>query len=99
MNKSKRSKKNKRGGGGCSTGFRFDYSDNVTNGTPSLVKYDTCQNGGKRSKGKKRRVLKSKKKIDKKKVDLIINKLCASLKKKCTPKYKRILKKIVVNNL
>ena len=82
MNKSRRSKKNKRGGGGCSTGYRFDYSNNVTDGVPSLVKYETCQNGGKRSKGKKRRALKSKKKIDAKKVDLIINKLCASLKKK-----------------
>lgn len=93
-----RSLKNKRGGG-CSTGYRWDYANPVANGTPSLVKVENCQNGGKRSKRASVKRTKRVKKIDEKKVEIIINKLCKSLKRKCTPKYKRLLKKIVVNNM
>ena len=60
------------------------------------------QSGGKKTKrvrSKKRRSRKRTKKIDEKKLNLIIDKLCASIKRKCTPKYRKLLKKIVVNNL
>ena len=51
--------------------------------------------GGKHVKGKKSQ----KKKVDEKKVDEIINRLCKSIKRKCTPKYKKLLKKIVIRNI
>jgi len=100
MKSKSKSVKNKRGGGGCSTGYRWDFSNQVTNGTPSLIKVENCQSGGKRSK-KRASVKRTKrgKKLDEKKVEIIINKLCKSLKRKCTPKYKQLLKKIVVNNM
>ena len=99
MKSRSKSLKNKRGGG-CSTGYRWDYDNPIANGTPSLIKVENCQSGGKRSK-KRSSVKRTKRnrKIDEKKVEIIINKLCKSLKRKCTPKYKQLLKKIVVNNM
>jgi hypothetical protein len=93
--KSKRVK-NKRGGG-CSTGFRYDYNNPVADGVPSIVKVENCQSGG----AKKRRSVKklTPVKVNDKKLNLIIRKLCSSMKKKCTPKYRKLLKKIVVNNM
>ena len=38
-------------------------------------------------------------KVDEKKVDEIINVLCKSIKRKCTPKYRGLLKKIVIKNM
>tara|TARA_B110000027_G_C16028546_1_gene259692 strand:+ start:345 stop:704 length:360 start_codon:yes stop_codon:yes gene_type:complete len=34
-----------------------------------------------------------------KKVELIIESICKSMKSKCTPKYKKILRKLVVKNM
>jgi hypothetical protein len=90
--KSKRVK-NKRGGG-CSTGFRYDYSKTITDGVPRLITVEGCQSGG----AKKRRSVK-KRPPDEQKINLIIRKLCSSMQKKCTPKYRKLLKKIVVNNM
>jgi hypothetical protein len=102
---SKHNKTIKRGGG-CSTGYRMNFGDILGDKFPSLEKYETCQSGGKKYRSRsinRKRLNKPKarktKKIDKKKLDTIINKLCASLKRKCTPKYKRLLKKIVINNM
>ena len=38
-------------------------------------------------------------KLDNKQVDKIINTLCKSIKRKCTPKYKKLLKQIVMKNM
>ena len=68
------------------------------------------QNGGYKKKqsrskkaGKAKKVVKGKKsqkkKVDEKKVDQIIDRLCKSIKRKCTPKYKKLLKKIVIKNM
>ena len=48
---------------------------------------------------KKTSVPKNKTKTKKKKVDLIIETICKSMKSKCTPKYKKILRKLVVKNM
>ena len=40
-----------------------------------------------------------KKKISKKKLDMVIDKLCSKMKRRCTPKYKSLLKKIVMKHL
>ena len=37
--------------------------------------------------------------VDDKKVEAIIEKLCESIKRKCTPKYKKILKELVVKHM
>lgn len=40
-----------------------------------------------------------KKKLSKKKVEFIIDRLCKNMKKKCTPKYRKLLKEIVIKNM
>lgn len=63
-----------------------------------------CHSGGGKKKSKKARPAQRKsttKRLSRKKVkqvEEIINKLCKSMKK-CTPKYKRVLKKIVIENM
>ena len=39
------------------------------------------------------------KSVTKKNVDVIIENICKSMKRKCTPKYKKILRKLVVKNM
>ena len=41
----------------------------------------------------------SSKKISQKRLNLVIDKLCSKMKRRCTPKYKSLLKKIVMNHL
>ena len=58
----------------------------------------------KKRKKKQKRTLKrvpsKRKKVMKtKKVDLIIETICKNMKSKCTPKYKKILRKLVVKNM
>jgi hypothetical protein len=97
--------KNKRGGAMCRpSGYTFSPAHELGPGQAGRIPfYPFCsQSGGKKTKrasSKKRRSRKRTKKIDEKKLNLIIDKLCASIKRKCTPKYRKLLKKIVVNNL
>lgn len=94
-------------GGGCGN---MTIIGELAPGIPQYgVHHDaTCnQAGGAKNKSKKSRSKrpkaksqkKKKAKIDDKKLDLIINNLCKSIKRKCTPKYKKLLKKIVIKNM
>jgi hypothetical protein len=103
--KTNRSKKNntkhsKRGGGGNqSNGSCVNLSWRGNTLGPGIMvheNYDAnCQRGG----NKRRKTRSKKRRVDNKKVELIINQLCKSMKKKCTPKFKTILKKIVIKNM
>lgn len=65
-----------------------------------------CQSGGKAKKAKKASLKKVNKRHNKgrlskkkeQKVNKIINELCRSMKK-CTPKYKKVLKQLVLQNM
>ena len=47
-----------------------------------------------------RRKPKSRKpKMSKKKLDRVIDALCSRMKRRCTPRYKKLLKKIVMKNI
>lgn len=94
--------KNKKGGAKCmSRGYSIVPAPGLGPGFVDRVPF--CdQNGGKKTKrvrSKRKTSRKRTKKIDEKKLNLIIDKLCASIKRKCTPKYRKLLKKIVINNL
>ena len=87
----------------------------IADGVPGYTDIPAgCQKGGsyKRARNKSNRrkkkkkptkkkpsVPKNKTKTKKKKVDLIIETICKSMKSKCTPKYKKILRKLVVKNM
>jgi len=93
--------KQKQKGGGCTS---YAIIGEIAPGIPKYgpFKYD-CQGGGakKRARSVKRKRGKrgSKKKVDEKKVGIIIEKLCKSMKRRCTPKYKKLLKEIVIKNM
>ena len=58
----------------------------------------------KKSKRKQNRTLKRappkrKKAMKTKKIDLIIENICKNMKSKCTPKYRKLLRKLVVKNM
>ena len=103
---SKKMIKNKRGGAmsAYSIGSRDCMASYTKVPDPKLpgetmtIQWPCQQRGGTKKKNQKKRA-KQTKKIDQKKLNLIIDKLCASIKHKCTPKYRKLLKKIVVNNL
>lgn len=102
--KSKKSQK----GGNCGN---YTITGEISPGIPIYGSFESrsCnQRGGSKvrkqlrsnKKGKSRNQSKKRKsKIDDKKIDIIINSLCKSIKRKCTPKYKKLLKTIVVNNM
>ena len=86
----------------------------IADGVPGYTDIPAgCQKGGsyKRARNKSNRRNKNKKQTKKKtrvpktktmktkKVDLIIETICKSMKSKCTPKYKKILRKLVVKNM
>jgi hypothetical protein len=110
MRLSRARSKKMRGGGTCSS-YSMVPSDIPGRMVPqSLGKCnETGQFGGKRSNKKSVRnnrknrkansVKKSKGKLSQKKIDLVIDQLCKNMKRKCTPKYKQLLKQIVVKNL
>ena len=100
--KSKSSQK----GGECGN---FTIVGELSPGIPIYGRHEgaNCSQMGGRAKArakamrskKRGRKPKQTKKIDNKKVDKIIETLCKSIKRKCTPKYKKLLKKIVVKNM
>ena len=82
----------------------------ISPGIPMYGKHESAgcsQRGGKVSRKatrSKKRVNKKQSrkrapKLDNKQVDKIINTLCKSIKRKCTPKYKKLLKQIVMKNM
>jgi hypothetical protein len=106
--KSQRKSKSNQKGGECGN---FTIIGEIAPGIPEygLHQGANCnQNGGAkkksiRSKNTSRKgkmsVKKRLSKVDEKKVDEIINVLCKSIKRKCTPKYRGLLKKIVIKNM
>lgn len=99
--------KSQQKGGECGN---YTIVGELSPGIPIYGKHEgrNCsQRGGKgkvkvsRSKKRVRKQTSRKigKKIDNKKIDKIIETLCKSIKRKCTPKYKKLLKKIVIKNL
>jgi len=81
----------------------------IADGVPGYMDFPHgCQKGGGKKSPKKKKTMKKKqtnkpkkkKRVTKiKKVDLIIETICKSMKSKCTPKYKQILRKLVVKNM
>ena len=65
--------------------------------------------GGKKRRSIKRKTTKRKTtrrkpksrtpKMSKKKLDRVIDALCSRMKRRCTPRYKKLLKKIVMKNI
>lgn len=70
--------------------------------------------GGKKRRSIKRNIMKRKttkrkttrrksnsrkQKMSKKKLDRVIDALCSRMKRRCTPRYKKLLKKIVMKNI
>ena len=107
--KSQRKSKSKQRGGECGN---YTIIGEIAPGIPEygLFQGKNCnQNGGAKKKksmrskntGRKGKMSVKKRgtKIDDKKVDEIINVLCKSIKRKCTPKYRGLLKKIVIKNM
>ena len=86
--------------------YAFAGRDPITGMAHMASVGKNCQKGGriKKRKSKKKNNKSNIKKtrnsrISKKKLDREINVLCSKMNKKCTPKYKSLLKKIVLKNL
>jgi hypothetical protein len=102
--KSQRKLKSSQKGGECGN---YTIVGELSPGVPiyGLHEGKNCsQRGGrvKASRSKKRgrkQSIKRVTKLDNKKVEQIINTLCKSIKRKCTPKYRKLLKEIVIKNM
>jgi len=98
-----------------SCGIGFAGRDTITGMSFMAPVGKNCQRGGKAKRKKRSRKMKTnnsknnknsnknnrsgKKKISKKRLDTIIDKLCSKMKRRCTPKYKSLLKNIVMKHL
>lgn len=112
MRQSRARSKKMRGGGTCSS-YGMVPSEIPGRMVPQALGKcdDNGQVGGRRSnknsvrnnrksrKANSVKKSKGKRKLSQKKIDLVIDQLCKNMKRKCTPKYKKLLKQIVVKNL
>lgn len=108
MKSQRKSKSKSQKGGECGN---LTIVGEISPGIPIYGKHESAgcsQRGGKvyrkitRSKKRAKKQNQSRKrgsKLDNKQVDKIINTLCKSIKRKCTPKYKKLLKQIVIKNM
>ena len=103
MKSQRKSKSKSQKGGECGN---LTIVGEISPGIPMYGKHESAgcsQRGGKISRkatrSKKRVNKKRTSKLDNKQVDKIINTLCKSIKRKCTPKYKKLLKQIVIKNM
>ena len=103
--KSQRKIKSSQKGGECGN---YTIVGEISPGVPIYGRHEgkNCsQRGGKvkvsrsKKRGRKQQSIKRVKKLDNKKVEQIINTLCKSIKRKCTPKYRKLLKEIVIKNM
>lgn len=62
-------------------------------------KRKTTSNSAKNKNNNKNNSLNISKLSKKQRVDLVIDKVCKQMKKRCTPKFKKLLRKIVIKNL
>ena len=80
---------------GCQKGGSYKRARNKSNRRKKKKKPKQI----KKQKQTKKKTSVPKNKTKTKKVDLIIETICKSMKSKCTPKYKKILRKLVVKNM
>ena len=94
---------------GCQKGGSYKRARNKSNCKKMNKKHPVVmkkkkpgkKNHSKKTLGNKQSMKKkTKRNVSKtKKVELIIDSICKSMKSKCTPKYKKILRKLVVKNM
>ena len=80
---------------GCQKGGSYKRARNKSNRRKKKKKPKQTM----KQKQTKKKTSVPKNKTKTKKVDLIIETICKSMKSKCTPKYKKILRKLVVKNM
>ena len=63
------------------------------------TKPNLAKNNNKNKNNSKNNSLNMSKLSKKQRIDLVIDKVCKQMKKRCTPKFKKILRKLVIKNL